>query len=397
MTPQPTGITNGPAGQFYQAIAGTSMASPHSAGASALVRAAHPTWSPAQVKSALMTTAWQNVVKEDGNDRLRSVRRRCRWPAVNDAVDPSSSSTRRTANFVASATNPLHRIDLNIPSIDATTMTGEITTQRTALNVSGKNLKFTVQIQQPPGVTITVGNNNKAFSVNAGASVTLPIKISAPGVANGQYFGRITLVPNKGHAVTIPVAFVRKQGVVTLTHTCAPLTIPTTTGLSHCSATVANVGSTSANVALSVANADDGKLKYSNVAAPASLVGGGTGVAWNGTLTPAIPPQVTSITAGGSPAGGYLPLSLFGIAPIAGVGDDTITNFNVPAFQYGGESYTRLGVVSNGYLVIGGGTSADIVFTPQVFPNVARPNNVIAPFWTDLNPRRCRRGPHRRR
>src|SRR5207237_379434 len=31
MTPQPTGITNGPPGQLYQAIAGTSMSSPHSA------------------------------------------------------------------------------------------------------------------------------------------------------------------------------------------------------------------------------------------------------------------------------------------------------------------------------------------------------------------------------
>ena len=54
--------------------------------------------------------------------------------------------------------------------------------------------------------------------------------------------------------------------------------------------------------------------------------------------------------------------------------------------MYGSEPYTRVGVVSNGYLVIGGGTAADIVFTPQTFPNAARPNNVIAPFWTDLNP-----------
>ena len=36
--------------------------------------------------------------------------------------------------------------------------------------------------------------------------------------------------------------------------------------------------------------------------------------------------------------------------------------------------------------MVGGGTSADVVFTPQTFPNAARPNNVIAPFWTDLNP-----------
>ena len=95
---------------------------------------------------------------------------------------------------------------------------------------------------------------------------------------------------------------------------------------------------------------------------------------------------MTAYSLGSSPAGGYLPLSLFGIAPIAGVGDDTITNFNVPTFFYGGEPYSQVGVVSNGYIVIGGGTSADIVFTPQTFPNAAKPNNVVAPMWSDLNP-----------
>ena len=79
-TPQPDQTTadNGPPGNLYMAIAGTSMASPHSAGASALVKAAHPTWTPEEIKSALMTSSTQKVKKEDGTTACRSVRHGCR-------------------------------------------------------------------------------------------------------------------------------------------------------------------------------------------------------------------------------------------------------------------------------------------------------------------------------
>ena len=43
-------------------------------------------------------------------------------------------------------------------------------------------------------------------------------------------------------------------------------------------------------------------------------------------------------------------------------------------------------MVSNGYAVIGGTNgNADIQFVAQTLPSSVRPNNVLAPFWTDLN------------
>jgi subtilisin family serine protease len=50
----------------FTIISGTSMASPHIAGAAALVMQQNPGWEPWQVKSALTSTTVQDLVKEDG-------------------------------------------------------------------------------------------------------------------------------------------------------------------------------------------------------------------------------------------------------------------------------------------------------------------------------------------
>ena len=217
-TPQPDQTTadNGPPGNLYQAIAGTSMSSPHSAGASALVKAAHPSWTPAEIKSALMTSSMQAVVKEDGVTPADAFDMGAGRVQVDRAVNPTLVFNETYGDMVAAGSDTLHRIDLNIPSIDATTMGGSISTQRTAINVSGKNQTLDAQISAPAGVTITV-NNGKAIKIDKGTSRDLPDHDrrsvrrerpvpgpdqprSAQGRQQGHDPGRVREEAGRGHA-----------------------------------------------------------------------------------------------------------------------------------------------------------------------------------------------------
>jgi subtilisin family serine protease len=377
-TPTPDDVASGPPGNLFQAIAGTSMSSPHAAGSAALVAALHPTWTPGQIKSALETTAKiAGVTKSNGTTAADPFDVGGGRVDLTKAGDPGLTFDETAANYAAAgAGTPADRIDRNTPSVNAPTMPGIITTTRTARNVANSTLNYSVTTESSAGTSISVSPSR--FSLPPDQQITLDITISAPSVPQGQYFGQINLDRrDSSRDLHLPVAFFKRQGIVTLTQSCDPSTIRRNTETSTCAVTVQNNSLSAAEVSTEsttstnlVVTEASGATKVSDhkVTASATLAGR--------------QPDAPHIAPGA--LFGYIPLDAFGVTPIA-VGDEQALNFNVPAYVYAGQTFNQIGVTSNGYLVAGGATGQDIDFIPQTFPNPARPNGVLAPFWTDLD------------
>ncbi|MEO8625921.1 MAG: S8 family serine peptidase [Candidatus Limnocylindrales bacterium] len=375
----------GPNDQLYQAIAGTSMSSPHAAGVAALLKAAHPSWTPGQIKSAMMTSAVQDVVKEDGSTPSDPFDRGAGSIRADRADDPTVTFDVTAPQYFGSASDPFGRINLNLPSINAPNMPGQITTTRTAQNVTG--VSQTINISATAHIIVTPST----ITLAPWGSASFTVKIDGQKLADGQYFGKITLDPVKAgyRNAVLPVAWDKHPGDVTLENSCVgPATFVAQIltikkgETAHCSVTAANYANTDAHVQVKVKAPNTGRLIIKNWTAGNKS---GNGFVWNGTLGPALAPEIISIDA---PGYGYLSMPGLGVAPETGYGDETIGTYEglpVP-FYYGGETYDSLAIDSNGYLVIGSGvTAADNNCCNPAMPDPTRPNNVLAPYWTDLD------------
>ena len=375
-TPTPTDVSGGPPGELFQAIAGTSMSSPHIAGSALLLRGLHPDWTPGQVRSALMTTATTDVTNVDGSaaDPFDMGAGRV---DLNVAGSVPLTFDETAARYFALGNDPINGVHLNIPSINAPVMPGQLTTTRTATYIGTGRQQFTVSATTTGG-TIEVFPNR--FTLRPGESQALQITITS--TQNGvQQFGEVQIVGRDGAVMHLPVAFIPTQGDVTLIQDCAPDSIAVN-ATSTCEVTAHNDTFTDAVVDLSSTVTRELRI----LSATGATIQGGAVVVNDAPLA-GNHPGVPSIAPGTSP-GGFIPLALFGVTPIP-VGDESILNFNVPPFVFAGETFNRLGVTSNGYAVVGGGTGEDVEFDPPGgpphLPNPARPNNVLAPFWTDLD------------
>jgi hypothetical protein len=353
------------------------MSSPHIAGSAALIKALHPDWTPGMIKSALMTTAQGGVVKEDGVTPATPFDDGSGRVDLAEAYQPGFTIVSAAIDYLALE----HELwNANYPSLYVPTFPGVITVRRTLHDVTGKTNNWKISVTAPPDVVIKVPNK---IVIPANGNANLDITVAAPTLAFGDVRHAMIEFRWKELRAVFPITIVRREQAVTLGKTCDPTTLEKGE-FTACSIVVTNTAFENAEVTIFDRLPNQLRLK------PDTLVGAdqspprSNSIAFEGSLFAAEPPGVTMSVAGYG--NGYAALSGFGVAPISGVGDETLVNFNTPQFRWAGKTYSRIGIVSNGYAVIGGGGTGDISFVGQTFPDPRTPNNVLAPFWTDLNP-----------
>ncbi|CAL4920714.1 unnamed protein product [Urochloa decumbens] len=236
----PSGLDGDARRSNFSVLSGTSMAAPHVSGIAALIRSAHPSWSPAMVRSAIMTSA--DITDRQGKAIMDGAGGRAGVLAMGAghvnparAVDPGLVYDIQPGDYVThlctlgythmeifkithtgvncSAVLRENRgFDLNYPSIAVAFKNGakSAVLRRTVTNVGTPSSTYTVQVAAPQGVKVTVAPTTLSF-VEFGEQRSFRVTVEAPSppAAKDSAEGYLVWKQSGGegkHVVRSPIA-----------------------------------------------------------------------------------------------------------------------------------------------------------------------------------------------
>ncbi|KAL3511571.1 hypothetical protein ACH5RR_024288 [Cinchona calisaya] len=244
----PSGLPSDKRSTEFNILSGTSMACPHVSGLAALLKAAHPQWSPAAIRSALMTTAYtvdsrgETMVDESTGNSSTVMDYGAGHVHPQKAMDPgliydltaydyvdflcNSNYTTKNIEVItrkhadcSGAKRAGHIGNLNYPSLSAVFQQygrDKMSTHfiRTVTNVGDANSVYKATVRPPSGTLVTVQPDKLTFR-RAGQKLNFLVRVEAVAVKLSPGSSSLksgSLVWSDGkHFVTSPIVVTMQQ------------------------------------------------------------------------------------------------------------------------------------------------------------------------------------------
>ncbi|XP_038985370.1 subtilisin-like protease SBT3.18 [Phoenix dactylifera] len=221
---------------------GTSMSCPHVSGIVALLKSAHPDWSPAAIKSALMTTAYMSDTSSDnilaGGTLTAADPFDIGAGHVNPlkAIDPGLVYDMDTRDYIlflcslgysevqikmmvlpspsidASCSGSHSVMELNYPAIIISDLPSTLTIKRTLRNVGRSSAFYFSSIKNPEGVYTSIWPRFLVFSLHK-KTISYYVTVMPIKRSQGRYdFGEIVWFDGYHHVKTPLIVCVNNLG-----------------------------------------------------------------------------------------------------------------------------------------------------------------------------------------
>ena len=202
-------------GQQFISLTGTSMSSPHVAGAAALLKSLHPEWNVSQISSAIEMTATTEYATTDGSTPATTRDRGAGRPVLSEAANAGLYLDVTRAEFLAadpfSGGEPR---DLNLPGLADSSCSALCSFQRRVTDQMGGGNWSAMPEGFPEGVQVTVTPSN--FSLGNGQSQALEIEfdLTQSGILNDWVSGVIRLTANGSSDLFMTASVYATSGVL---------------------------------------------------------------------------------------------------------------------------------------------------------------------------------------
>ncbi|MED5524728.1 MAG: S8 family serine peptidase [Pseudomonadota bacterium] len=365
----------------FAVLTGTSMASPHVAGAAALVKAAHPDWSPLQIKSALVNTSNGTVTDDDG---------------ITPATPFAKGAGRLDVSQAIDSPMALAPVSLAAPScmsacsfeVNATSLIGQRATWQAELSFDDPNIKGSVATPGHHGPLKAPGQ----FVLKAGSEASFDVTVDTHlGERDRWYFGTLTLTSPYQALATVHMAIAVYAG----NSTDAAL-LRSSAGTAEAGTPVAgqtvftNQGITgAATVTVSFPEAvtvsTEPVANVVNGSGSLAFDGATKTATWTGTVNtpegslqpgPAWLDSLPSLTDGFNP-------SFLSCGAACDEGTLTLNLAGLGAY-FMGQPISTLTLGTNGYVTFNGATISASYYN-DTMPSTKVSGAALAPFWTDLD------------